>query len=135
MNKITQKHKNIYYAKICPYCGSETRVTDELEVYGKSYSGRKQIVCQNYPKCDAHVGCHSSGNPLGRLADKSLREAKKKAHEHFDLLWKSGGMQRSEAYARLSTFLGTPKKYTHIGMFSVQTCKRVVEFSKQELVK
>ena len=130
--KVSQRHKDIYQAKICPYCGSKTRVTDEFEIYGRSYSGRKQIVCENYPKCDAHVGCHDSGKPLGRLANKELREAKKRAHEYFDVLWKFEGMKRTEAYKRLSNYLGLPKKYTHIGMFGVETCNKVIEFSKIE---
>ncbi|MEM1337299.1 MAG: zinc-finger-containing protein [Bacteroidota bacterium] len=135
MIEVTDRHRDIFYAKICPYCGSKTRATDEFEIYGRSYSDRKQIVCVNYPKCDAHVGCHSTGKPLGRLANKELRSAKKEAHEWFDKLWKHGSMRRNEAYARLSTYLGIPGKYTHIGMFGVETCKKVVEFSKEELSK
>jgi hypothetical protein len=42
-------------------------------------------------------------------------------------------MKRSEAYAWLSERMGIPKEFTHIGMFSVKSCKEVTRLSKQAL--
>ena len=63
---------------------------------------------------------------LGRVANAELRIAKKLAHEKFDPLWRNGYMTRHEAYKWLSDKLGIPAEYTHIGMFNVDTCHKVV---------
>ncbi len=130
---MKKKFNDVYYAKKCPYCGSGTKNLSETDIYGREYSGRKVIACKEYPKCNSYVGCHDNGKPLGRLANIELRQAKKKAHEYFDLLYKENHMNRLEAYKRLSIYLDIPKKYTHIGMFNITTCKKVIEFSKTEL--
>ena len=119
---ISEYAKKVYNAEICPYCKSETKVLTEKEVYGKEYKGRKIIACKNYPKCDSYVGTHDNGKPLGRLADKYLRQIKKDTHERFDRLWKDKLMTRKDAYKWLSEQLKIPFEYTHIGNFNTATC-------------
>ena len=128
--EITQKHIDIFKAKVCPYCGSGTKTISETDVYGREYNGRAIISCVNYPECDSYVGTHDDGQPLGRLANKSLRLAKKQAHEHFDRLWKDGFIKRNHAYKLMSLYLNIPPEFTHIGMFKKETCLEVVEWSK-----
>lgn len=79
--------------------------------------------------------------PLGRLADAELRDWKKRAHAVFDPLWKAraekrkreegdkyyDGRSRGVGYKWLAGQLGIEVKECHIGMFDVETCKRVVE--------
>lgn len=119
---------------VCPYCGKAARhLANSSPVYGGTDYG-PVWVC--WP-CDAWVGCHKGGTgttPLGRLADKELRRAKVAAHAAFDPLWRakmrregcSQGEARSAAYRWLSEQLGLPRKETHIGMFDVAMCARVV---------
>jgi hypothetical protein len=91
--------------------------------------------------CDAWVGVHKgTKNPLGKLANKELRQWKKRAHAVFDPLWQrklakrraEQGPDYKKAWARgsgykwLSEKLGIPQPLCHIGMFDVETCKRVV---------
>ncbi len=84
--------------------------------------------------CDAYVGCHKeSTKALGRLANKELRFWKKEAHKYFDIIWKEKHLTRKESYQHLSNHLKLPIYYTHIGMFSVDTCKKVVDWSKMIL--
>lgn len=128
---LTPYQSDVINAKICPYCKSGTKVISETDVYGKEYRGRNIIACVNYPNCNAYVGCHEDGRPLGRLADIKLRKAKKDAHYHFDKIWKEKYADRSELYGYLSDFLELPEEYTHIGMFSAKTCKKVIEWSKE----
>lgn len=130
---LTDTHIKIIKAEICPYCGSHTRRTQQEEIYGKSFSGNDVIVCDDYPKCDSYVGCHSTGEPLGRLADKNLREAKKSAHHYFDQLWQKYGLKRGMAYKYLADELNLPKEYTHIGMFSIKTCNKVRDWAKERI--
>lgn len=127
---ISDRHSLILTAKICPYCDSKTIHVSESYIYGKEYKGRKMIVCANFPSCDSYVGTHDDGTPLGRLANKTLRNAKINAHYWFDKIWKEGFIERSELYSNLSDYLNIPKEYTHIGMFSEITCLTVKDWAE-----
>ncbi len=114
--------------KFCDYCGQLAHLVDSSLVYGRSYG----LIYYCAP-CRAWVGVHKGTNkPLGRLANAELREWKKKAHAAFDLLWKGGRMRRNEAYDWLSEQMKLPKKHTHIGMFDVDECKKVIEICNYE---
>lgn len=88
--------------------------------------------------CQAWVGVHKGTNKaLGRLANAKLRKAKCIAHYYFDKLWKKKMQQgfgksaaRHKAYKWLSEQMGLSFKDTHIGMFDVEQCKKVVEICK-----
>jgi hypothetical protein len=109
-------------------------------IYGKDYG--LIYFCVDYPVCDAYVGVHEgTTEPLGRLANKELREWKIKAHAAFDPLWKAKLKKRQlekgeiykKHYARgsgykwLATQLGIKKEECHIGMFDIDMCKKVVD--------
>lgn len=131
--QISDRHRRILQAEICPYCNSETVRTNETDIYGREYSGKDVVKCSNYPKCDSYVGCHKTGEPLGRLANNELRQLKVRAHEFFDKLWKEDHYKRGYCYQMLSEDLGIPQEYTHIGMFSEQTLRKVILWSKTKL--
>ena len=125
----------IVTAKECPYCGKKPEYVDDSIIYGKSYG--MMYYCED---CDAYVGVHSDGSkrPLGRLANAELRLEKRKAHFYFDQLWEKAIKQgrskleaRNSAYDWLCNELDIPRKFTHIAMFDVDLCKRVVVLSKQ----
>lgn len=130
--KLTPYQSDVINAKICPYCKSGTKLMSEHQVYGKTYKNRVIHACKNYPTCDAYVGSHDNGIALGRLANHSLRIAKKKAHHYFDKIWKEELMDRSELYAELAEHLDLPEEYTHIGMFSEKTCRQVENWSRDK---
>lgn len=120
---------------ICDYCGSKTQlVTGE-----KIYPHRPDLYSLSFYYCDnghdpAYVGCHKgTDKPLGRVADAELRQAKSEAHAAFDPLWKrSDGLgTRSSAYVWLAEQLGLPKHETHIGMFDVDTCRKVCKICNE----
>lgn len=115
--------------KKCPYCLNETEYIDSSIIYGKSYG--MVYMCK---PCDAYVGVHygDSLDSKGSVANKRLRYWRKKAHEHFDPIAfeKRKGWSRRKAYAWLSQEMGLPKELTHIGMFSVNKCKQVIEICK-----
>jgi hypothetical protein len=92
--------------------------------------------------CDAHVGVHKgTDRPLGRLANKELREWKKRAHAAFDPLWTAKLLKRrrergenykkawarGSGYAWLATKLSIDRSICHTGMFDVAMCRRVIE--------
>lgn len=117
----------ILSGKICPYCGKPTELIDSAEVYhGVSYGW--MYICR---PCDAYVGCYyGTTKSLGRLANAELRRYKHEAHEVFDQIWKARFMDRYNAYTWLSKKLGIERQLTHIGMFDVDTCKKVIQVSK-----
>ena len=126
---LSETQIKILQGKICPYCKKESVFADSSVIYGKSYG--MIYLCK---PCDAYCGVHKGTDlSFGRLANKELRFWKKEAHKYFDLLWKDCGESRSECYNNLSLHLKTPIEYTHIGMFSIETCKEVVDWSKMIL--
>lgn len=127
-------------APTCPYCGSQARLVPSQRIYGpNSPSYGDMWACANYPLCNAYVGCHrGTSTPLGRLADKELRNAKMAAHAAFDRLWQtkarrdgiSRGKARGLAYRWLAEQMGIEPTACHIGMFDPVQCRRVVELCK-----
>jgi hypothetical protein len=113
---------------ICPYCGRQAKFVDSKVIYGRSYG--MIYLCKD---CDAYVGVHKgTDKPLGRLADKELRYWKMAAHDAFDPLWKSKSMKRNQAYKWLAGCMGLRPEETHIGMFDVSQCKKVIKICNDE---
>lgn len=123
---------------ICPYCGSKALLRDSAMIY-RGYSYGWVWLCPKWPGCDSYVGCHKGTNkPLGRMANKELRDAKSEAHKAFDVIWRrvasgSGNEKfaRVRAYAWLAEQLQILRKECHIGMMDVDTCRRVVDICNQ----
>ena len=72
----------------CDVCGSNlVRYTTNDEIYGKLYGNGGCYVCD---WCGAYVGVHNTKDkiPLGRFADKELRELKKQCHDIFDMFFR-----------------------------------------------
>lgn len=122
---------------VCPYCGRpvEFRPTSDSVYRGRDYG--PIYVCAAYPKCDAYVGCHKgTERALGRLADKELRRAKVAAHEVFDGLWRAKmnrakHLRQHEARGRAYKWLAEQMQMhvddCHIGMMTLEQCRRVRE--------
>lgn len=122
----------------CDYCGQPASLVsgDVIYPHRRDLAHKQFWHCAD---CRAWVGCHQgTTNSLGRLANAELRKAKGEAHSFFDPLWrqkiKRQGVKkreaRSKAYAWLSEQMGIPPEQTHIGMFDVEQCRRVVELCK-----
>lgn len=107
----------------CRYCNADVICVSTLEFYGRDY-GAHVYKCTG---CEAYVGTHKGTQiPLGTLATKELRNLRKQAHAVFDPVWKDGHMLRYSAYRRLSEFMGTSRKDTHIAMFNEDQCRRLI---------
>lgn len=119
----------------CPYCGAEVILRDATFIYhnSKSKDWGNMWVCSNYPKCNSYVGCHQGTSlPLGRLANERLRTLKMEAHKQFDPIWKSGLMNRKDAYKWLSSMLGISMEECHIGLFDIKMCQKVIHLCKKQ---
>ena len=114
---------------ICPTCGSFARLTTRGAAGLRSVPDAVVYVCLKYPACDSYVGCHpGSEKPLGSLADAELRRMRTKAHKAFDWFWKSGQVNRDEAYRLLAEHLNLDYDKAHIGMLDANQCRTVVKF-------
>lgn len=119
----------------CPYCGGKVKLVSASTIYHSSKFNDKGKIwaCENYPKCDAYVGCHPGTEiPLGRLANSKLRSLKVEAHRQFDPIWKCGLMSRKDAYRWLSDMLNIPENECHIGMFSPDMCNKVIQICRRQ---
>lgn len=115
---------------ICNYCGKEAKWVENKEIYGKNY-GNSYMVWWCKP-CDAFVGCHNNTmEPKGTLANRELREWRKKAHAHIDPLWKSGILARGQVYYRLKKALGGTKEI-HVGGADIELCKKILSVNLME---
>lgn len=110
----------------CPYCGGKTAlVTGEvIYPYRPDLHGKHYWLCQ---PCNAWVGCHpDSTRPMGVPADAKTRQARMRAHEAFDPIWRTGRMTRRKAYDWLAAQMGLPVKATHISWFDQALCQQVL---------
>jgi DNA-directed RNA polymerase subunit RPC12/RpoP len=100
----------------CPYCTGKVIYTSNAEIYGKEYGNGRCYKCVN---CDAYVGVHDGTDiPLGRLANKELRELKKQCHTLFDPVWKQHkSIKRKQTYEQLAIALEIPIRECHFGWF------------------
>ena len=106
---------------ICPYCNKESEWVENKEIYGRNYG--KSYMCYLCKPCNAYVGCHqNTKKPLGTMANKDLREWRKKAHANIDPVWKSGKMKRKELYGFLNKVFGFA---VHVGESDVEMCKKL----------
>ena len=112
--------------EICPNCGSPVSLKNSEIVYGKDYGWI--YLCDNYPTCNSFVGTHRGTiKPLGTLANKELRELRKECHRLFDLRWKSGIMNRKQAYKLLQEIMNLSEKDAHIAMFNKEQCVFLID--------
>ena len=117
------------YKVICPYCGKHAEYVDSKDIYGISYG--MIYLCRD---CCAYVGCHrGSKRPLGQLADADTRKWRHRAHSCFDWLWRKHYFSRGGAYRWLAEQMGLDVKLTHIGMFDVEQCQKVITVSRKYL--
>lgn len=119
--------------KICPYCGNDVVLTSNAELYGREYGNGKCYLCRN---CKASVGVHPDlVTPLGRLADKELKDLKMKCHELFDPYWKNKKMYRHECYKILAREMGIDAKECHFGWFDKGMLLRALSILQRGLKK
>ena len=128
--------EDILTGKICPYCNNPTEFVDGKEIYGLNTNFGMFYRCKS---CKAHVGVNrGTTKALGRLANKELRKWKMKAHEELDQLWKGAKNEtnaRSKTYKWLSNEMNIDPEFTHIGMFDIEECKKVIELCEKRKLK
>lgn len=125
------KYKDYIRSVVCQYCGNQANLVmgDKIYPHRKDLFTKKFYICES---CQAWVGTHRDGTPLGRLANKELRLLKKKAHDSFDPLWRYGAKNRQQAYRWLAKEMNLSREQCHIGMFNEEQCKKVIEICREK---
>lgn len=116
----------------CPYCNSgEVVLVSNSEIYGKEYGDWPYTyLCKC---CKAYVGVHPGTDiPLGTLANKTLREARKTAKAKFFAVQKYHGWSRTQAYQWLANAMGLPRAETHFGWFNEESCDKATALCNAE---
>lgn len=118
---------------VCDYCGSPVVFGSNAEIYGKEYGNGMCFRCVD-KNCDSYVGVHDGTRiPLGRLANKELRELKMQCHALFDPAWRGNKrINREQAYGRLANVLGIPADECHFGWFDKDMLLRCLEILSNE---
>ncbi len=112
---------------VCPKCNKEAPWVENKEKYGKNYG--KSYMCYFCKPCGTYVGCHNNTKkPLGTMTDKYGMDLRQEAHHYFDQIWKSGKMNRRQAYQYLKGAFG---RQIHIGESDPSTCELIIQISKE----
>jgi len=121
--KATARVKNpLPVPKHCRFCHSSVQVGTHQDVYGRDYSDWPYVyMCDG---CGAYVGMHPFTNiPLGTLADRATRQARKRCKKPFETIWRQGYMARTEAYSWLANKMNISKNECHFGWFDISMCE------------
>lgn len=118
---------------ICPYCKQKAKWCENKEIYGKNYGN--SYMCYYCKPCDAYVGCHNNTKkPLGTMANRELREWRKKTHAIIDPLWLKKPNRkdaRRRLYLKLYKYFG---KETHVGESDIEQCKAIIYAVQNKLI-
>lgn len=122
---------------ICPHCGGKVERVHNSEIYdGRAYGPWPWAYrCVNVKSCDSYVGIHPKTDiPIGTLATKPMRAARKAAKAAFAPLWEKQGMDKDAAYAWLADKMGiVPMEHCHVGWFGIAQCNQVIEICNTHL--
>jgi hypothetical protein len=131
--KATDRVKNpLPVPTSCHLCGGVVRIGTHEEVYGTDYSEWPYVyICES---CKSYVGLHPFTNiPLGTLADKNTRNARKNCKKPFEQLWRNGKMSRAEAYQWLADKMGIPVNECHFGWFDIKQFQEAMNICIKEI--
>ncbi len=114
---------------ICPHCGSTVERVSNSVIYRKEYGPWPFAYRCIDAACDSYVGLHPKTDiPLGTLANKSMRAARKQAKAHLSPMWEVDGLDKSAVYAWLAGKMGIADvNHCHIGWFDEKQCAQVVQ--------
>jgi zinc-finger-containing domain len=80
----------------CPYCQSETEYVPATKVYRRGGFGFLYL-CATFPVCDSYVSAGDDGKPMGTLANRDLREKRKRLFTLIDKISAENKAPRQEA--------------------------------------
>lgn len=117
---------------VCYHCSGKVILTSNSFIYGKEYG--PWPYCYACTVCDAYVGVHMNTHiPLGTLANREIREARKINKQKFIDMYKKKRMNKNQAYTWLAKQLQIPKSKCHWGWFGVEMCNKAGQICDMEI--
>ena len=119
--------------ELCPYCHGTTKKISGGEIFGHGKGFDHILMFKCSGTCDAYCGSkfyQGQRVSIGSLANKELRELRKKCHLLFDAQWKgkrNEKLSKKKAYVWLQKFMNLPDELAHFGMFNIEQCNKVIE--------
>lgn len=120
---------------ICPHCQAAVELVNNKAIYGREFGEWPWAYrCVN-TVCDSYVGIHPRTDiPIGTLANKPMRQARKLAKAAFAPLWEKQGMDKSAAYAWMAEKMGIADvNHAHVGWFGIDQCNKLIEICNTHL--
>ncbi|MBD2816832.1 hypothetical protein ID850_19385, partial [Xenorhabdus sp. Flor] len=109
----------------CHYCRGLVTIAHHEEVFGHIQNNNKWPWLYLCTSCGARVGMHPYTDiPLGYLADKPTRIARRDSKEKFERMRAFRNWERTEAYRWLAWQLGISINKCHFGWFDAEMCEK-----------
>lgn len=117
---------------ICPNCGGTVERVNNSLIYGREFGKWPFAYRCVVVECDSYVGLHPRTDiPLGTLANKATRAARKQAKGEIMPMWEEQGMERAAVYRWLAEKMGIKDvNHCHIGWFSIAQCNQVIQICR-----
>lgn len=116
--------------KQCPKCKQQVEIITEMRLYNRVHDGSKYIGCY---ECNLYVKLDKrTGKPLGYMADRKTRLARKEAHKYLDKVWRDGILTRDEAYQYLRDNLHKSRSEGHIAKLNKTECDILIKVLKRD---
>lgn len=114
----------------CPFCHGPVVLDSNDAIYRGKRFGEWPYAYMCEGHCDAYVGLHPHTDiPLGTLADRATREARKEAKQLFFAWMDVMGYKnkdRDVAYYKLATLMEIDLAECHFAMFDVERCSLAI---------
>ncbi len=89
----------------CPYCNSEVAYTSATAVYKKPGFGFLYL-CSKFPSCDSYISAGDDAKPLGTLANRELRNLRKRFFGLIDQISEAKQAPRQEVVRLIGRLRG-----------------------------
>ena len=120
----------------CPYCGAPAICRPANTVHGSNTWQKSShlYICSHWPDCDSYVAAHKKNlQPMGSLANKSLRHKRIQAHQALEELRQNRHMEKWAVYIWLEMKLKLSPDEAHIAMFSEAMCDKLISICQESL--
>lgn len=116
----------------CHLCGGKVELVENRVMYGINLGWPWIWLCQT-SVCRAYVGCHANTyQPLGTLADRQTRAARKAAYAALHAYCDKSGMPYADAKGWVAIQLQLPESRSGIGWLSIAQCQRLITLCERQ---
>lgn len=122
MNALLDRYPGARADLDCPECGAPLILLEGKEFRRPFYG------CATFRRtgCSGSHSAHPDGSPMGVPANRETKNARVRAHDAFDRMWRGMGMERDDAYRWMQKAMGLTVEDAHIGRFTIIECEKLV---------